>query len=135
MTAARPITNPRRSVGMRVVQGHQSARPRLSGWILYTVVAAVAFFGLIYSQTQLNASAIEINEIQQAIELEQERFEALQLQIARLESPALVVPVAEELGMVFPADMVALTAEGVVGTDEGAGERLAELESVLTAAP
>lgn len=135
MTAARPITNPRRSAGMRVVQGAQGTRPRVGGWIVYTVVAAVAFFGLIYSQTRLNASAIEINEIQQAIELEQERFETLQLQIARLESPALVVPAAEELGMVFPTDMVALTASGVVGTDEGAGERLAELESVLTAAP
>lgn len=135
MTAARPITSPRRHAGMRVVQGHSGARPRVGGWIVYTVVAAVAFFGLIYSQTRLNASAIKINEIQQAIEVEQEQFETLQLQIARLESPALVVPAAEELGMVFPTDMVALTASGVVGTDEGAGERLAELESVLTAAP
>lgn len=135
MTAARPLTTQPRPAGMRVVQGRRTVRPRIGAWIVYTVVAAVAFFGLIYSQTRLNARAIEINEIQQAIEVEQERFESLQLQVARLESPSLVVPAAEELGMVFPTDMVALTASGVVGTDQGAGERLAELESVLTAAP
>lgn len=103
---------------VRVIEGRLSSRPRIASWVLYTVVFAVVFFGLIFSQTRLNQSALTIQEIEKEIAIEREMAEDLRLQVARLQSPARVQPAADELGMVFPSSLETLTASGVVTTDE-----------------
>jgi len=90
----------------------------------------MVFFGLIYSQTRLNQSALEIQEIENLIEAEHEIAEDLSLQVARLRSPARVQPAAIDLGMVFPSFLETLTTPGVVAV----GERtLPERTQILSA--
>lgn len=100
--------------GIRVIKGTRSEQPRVGGWAVYSVVVALVFFGQIYSQTELDSSAFELKELDSQIaEAQAEQLE-LKLEVARLDSPARIVPAADELGMVLPTDRRAITAPGVV---------------------
>lgn len=103
---------------VRVIEGKALARPRIASWVVYSLVLALAFFGLIYSQTRLNQSALVIQGIESEIASELEIAEDLRLQVARLQSPARVQPAAADLGMVFPVSLETLTAPGVVAGNE-----------------
>ena len=103
---------------VRVIEGASITRPRIASWVVYVIVIALAFFGLIYSQTRLNQSALVIQDIERQIVAELEIAEGLRLQAARLQSPARVQPAATELGMVFPTSLETLTAPGVVAANE-----------------
>lgn len=114
---AQPIRQ-RHAASVRVIEGTSVGRPRIASWVVYSIVIAVAFFGLIYSQTRLNQSALVIQDIERQIVAELEVAEDLRLQAARLMSPARVQPAASELGMVFPSSLETLTAPGVVAANE-----------------
>ena len=101
-----------------MIEGRLGARPRIASWMLYTIAFALVFFGLIFSQTRLNQSALTIQEIETQIAIEREIAEDLGLQVARLQSPARVQPAADDLGMVFPSSLETLTASGVVTADD-----------------
>ena len=116
---------------MRVIEGASGPKPRVTAWILYLIVIALAFFGLIYSQTRLNQSALEIQEIESLIAAEHEIAEDLSLQVARLRSPARVQPAAVDLGMVFPSFLETLTTPGVVAV----GERMLPERTQILSAP
>lgn len=111
---ARLAPQPARRAPVRVVAGSRRARPRIGGWVVYTVVVALAFFGLIYSQTSLDSSAFELKELEAQIAVEEAEYQELRLMVARLQSPARIAPAAEDLGMVLPHSMQTVTAPGVV---------------------
>lgn len=68
------------------------------------VVGVAAFLGLVFARTSLDNSAFDLAELDVAIEQQTELNQDLKLQIARLENPARIAPLAEEMGLVIPAE-------------------------------
>ncbi len=128
---ARPLRAASRPAPIRVIHGQGARRPRIAGWVVYTTVVALAFFGLIYSQTSLDASAFELKEIEAQIAVEETRYQELRLEVARLQSPARVAPAAESMGMVLPTALHTVTVPGVVAAED---EPVTPTD-LLTAAP
>ena len=89
---------------LAVVRGRRVALPRLAmaPWLLYTGLLALAFIGLVYAQTSLNATAMELDELRAQTVVAQAEGDALRLEIARLSSPDRVIGRAEELGKQLP---------------------------------
>jgi cell division protein FtsL len=98
---------PVRSAGSRprlaVVRGVRSIpRIALAPWLLYTALLALAFLGLVYSQSSLNTKSMELAQIQAETRVVAAQRDALRLEVARLSSPDRVITRAEELGMTLP---------------------------------
>lgn len=68
------------------------------------LIAVVAFLGLGFARTSLDRSAFELAELNQAIDEQAALNEQLRLEVARLENPARIAPLADELGLVIPGD-------------------------------
>ena len=100
--------------------------------LLFSTIAVVAFFAIIWSRIILDRTAFELQELEGRIAAEQARYGELRLEVARLESPSRIAPLAEELGMVFPSGTETVAAKGVERT-AGSPRRLAELRSILSA--
>lgn len=134
---ARPLRAGRTAAApLRVVRGRRIARPQVGVWLVYTLVAVVAFFALIYSRTALDRTAIELRAVEQQIAEEENTFQQLRLEVARLSSPERIVPAAEELGLVYPDEVLPVAAAGVVAADpDDPEQRWAEVKSVLSASP
>jgi cell division protein FtsL len=121
---------------LRVVRGRRIARPQVGVWAVYTIVAIVAFFALIYSRTALDRSAIELERVEEQISIEENTYQQLRLEVARLGSPERIVPAAAELGLVYPDVVQPVAAAGVVTVEQDDLEqRWAEVKSVLSASP
>lgn len=99
---------------LRVVGSPRVRRPQMGLWVVYTTIAIVAFFGLILSRTALDETAFELRELSQQIAVEMELQQQLGLEAARLASPGAIVPAAEALGMVLPADVIPVAVPGVL---------------------
>lgn len=124
------------SAPLRVVRGRRIGRPQIGVWAVYTVVAVVAFFALIYSRTALDRSAIELQTVNEQIAEAENTFQQLRLEVARLGSPDRIVPAAAELGLVYPDVVLPVAAAGVVAVEQNELEqRWAEVKSVLSASP
>jgi len=74
----------------------------MAPWMIVVLVAVVGFLGLVFARTSLDSSAFELADLQQSIGEQDALNQELQLEIARLENPARIAPLAEELGMVMP---------------------------------
>lgn len=130
---ARPLRQraPRSGHGLRVIEGKRTRRPVLAPWMAFTLVVVIAFLGLVIARTTLDRGAFELAELNQRIVEAEARQEQLLLEIARLESPGRIGPLAEEMGLVYPEDRRLLLVEGVstpgpVGDPRWAGvDRLA----------
>ena len=68
------------------------------------LIAVVAFLGLGFARTSLDRSAFELAELNKAIAEQDALNGQLRLEVARLENPARIAPLADELGLVIPAD-------------------------------
>ncbi|MGH8934812.1 MAG: hypothetical protein ACRDXD_00840 [Acidimicrobiia bacterium] len=132
---ARPVAIPRPRPHLRVVQGRAARAPRLAPWALFTTLVLLAFFGLIFSRIALDRSAFVLEELEDQIALEAVRYQGLRLEVARLQSPQRVLQQAEEMGLVFPAEVRTLSVPAAVATGENPGGRWAEVKSVLGALP
>jgi cell division protein FtsL len=62
----------------------------------------VAFLGLGFARTSLDSSAFDLAELNKAINEQAAINQQLKLDLARLENPARIAPLAEELGLVLP---------------------------------
>lgn len=112
MTAPALRTRPRPRPGLQVVAG-RGGKPRLSGWIFFSLVAVLAFLGMVFVRTSLDRSTIELAALEQNLAEARSLNQRLRLEIARLESPARIAPLARDLGMVYPQTSERLIVDGV----------------------
>lgn len=113
MTALSPRSNARIRPGLSVVSGRRP-RPRLLSWTVFSLLAVVAFLGMVLVRTSLDNTAIELSRIERSLADASALNQRLRLEIARLESPARVAPLAQDLGMVYPQQSEQLIVDGVV---------------------
>lgn len=113
------------------------ARPRhrAGHWSLFFVLVLAAFFGLIYSRLSLDASAFDLDELQDRIVAEEHRQSLLQVDVARLQDPERVAIVAERLGLVYPEVRTQLTVDPVDERLNDIEARWAQAESRVRAQP
>jgi len=113
---ARPLRRVTEADPLRVVQGRRLHRPALAPWMIMALIGVVAFLGLGFARTSLDRSAFELAELNQSIAEATALNQSLHLDIARLENPARIAPLAEDLGLVIPSStnriLVDLTPTG-----------------------
>jgi len=113
VTALQPRTYPRFRPGLSVVNGRRP-RPRLLPWLTFSLVAVTAFLGMVLVRTSLDNTAIELARVEEGLAEARSLNQRLRLEIARLESPARIAPLAQEMGMEYPQQSRQLVVEGVV---------------------
>ena len=123
MTAARPLRRPATDEGLRVLKGRRLQRLSLAPWTIMVIIGVVAFLGLGFARTSLDRSAFELDQLTRSIAEQEAVNEQLKLEIARMENPARIAPLAEELGLVIPGD----TRQLLVELDDG-GPAVASVE-------
>lgn len=99
---ARPIRKPSQQENLRVLKGRRLRRPSLAPWMIMALIGIMAFLGLGFARTSLDNSAFELAEISQTLDEQSAINRQLKLEIAQLENPARIAPLAEEMGMVIP---------------------------------
>lgn len=99
-----PLPSPGRSERFRVLKGRKLRRPSVAPWMIMVIIAVVAFLGLGFARTSLDRSAFELAELNKAIDEQAALNEQLRLEVARLENPARIAPLAAEMGLVIPDD-------------------------------
>ncbi|MGA7097292.1 MAG: hypothetical protein WB245_06965 [Acidimicrobiia bacterium] len=104
MTAARPLRRRTEEKTLRVLPGRRLRRPTLAPWMIVAAIAVIAFLGLGFARTSLDRSAFELDRLDKAITEQEAINQQLKLEIAKLENPARIAPLAEELGLVLPND-------------------------------
>lgn len=118
---------PRREAGerLRVLKGRSLRKPSVAPWMIMVLIAVVAFLGLAFARTSLDRSAFDLAELNRAIDEQSAVNEQLRLEVARMENPAHIAPLAHEMGLVIPDDtnqlLVNLDAPSPV-VAENAGE-------------
>lgn len=123
--SAVPLPDVAREQGLRVLRGRRLHRPTVAPWTIVVLIAILAFLGLGFARTSLDRSAFELAELDKAIREQSAANIELTLEIARLENPARIAPLAEELGLVIPETtnplLVDLAPDQPVlaGVDEG----------------
>jgi cell division protein FtsL len=103
MTAPAPGSSPSPE-GFRLLRGRRLRRPSIAPWMIMVVIAIVAFLGLVFARTSLDKSAFDLAELDQAIDEQTALNEQLRLEVARLENPARIAPLADDLGLVIPSE-------------------------------
>ena len=128
-----PVRRPRPHI--RVIPGRAVQPLRMAPWLLFTALVIFVFFALIYSRTTLSDSAFDLDKVESQIAQEEAAYQQLRLEVARLQSPERIVPLAEQIGLVLPTQVRTVEAAGVTGSESGAEARWAEVKSILTASP
>lgn len=90
----------------------------MAPWIVLSLITVGAFLALVGTRTALDRSALELAELNAAIAEEASRNQQLRIEIAELENPARIAPLAEELGLVIPEERRQILVQGV-GRDDG----------------
>lgn len=101
---AQPLRKVGSDQGLRVLKGRRVRKPSIAPWMIMVLIAVVAFLGLGFARTSLDRSAFELAELNKAIDEQDALNEQLRLEVARLENPARIAPLADELGLVIPGD-------------------------------
>lgn len=89
------------------------------------IVGITAFLGLVFARTSLDQSAFELADLNRSIAEQADINRELRLEVAQLENPAHIAPLAEEMGLIIPEDtrqlLVDLTPASprVVSADDG----------------
>ena len=96
----RPVPDER----FRVLKGRKLRKPSVAPWMVMVLIAVVAFLGLGFARTSLDRSAFELAELNKGIAEQAALNEQLRLEVARMENPARIAPLADEMGLVIPSD-------------------------------
>jgi cell division protein FtsL len=112
--------------GLRVLKGRRLRKPSLAPWMIMVLIAVIAFLGLGFARTSLDRSAFDLAELNRSIGEQSALNEQLRLEVAQLENPARIAPLADEMGLVIPNDtnqlLVDLDVPGpVVAENDGDG--------------
>ena len=108
---ARALRAPTRRQGLRVVQGRKRGSQSVSPFLVFTIIVLSAVFGIVLARTALDQGAFDLAELERAITEAEAENAALRLEVASLESPIRIAPMAEQLGMVFPSESRPLVVE------------------------
>lgn len=124
---AHPVRVPVRREGLRVLKGRRLQRPSVAPWMVMALIGVLAFLGLGFARTSLDRAAFELAELNRVIDSQTALNQQLRLEMARLESPARIAPLAEELGLVIPSDTNQLlvdldSAPPLVAVADGEGQ-------------
>lgn len=111
MSSARPLRVQQPRSRLRVVKGRGHRRATIAPFVMFGAVVVASMIGLVVARTSLDAGAFELTALNDAIELEERLQERLQLDVARLESPGRIAPMAENMGMVIPEERLVLLIE------------------------
>lgn len=93
--------------------GGGGRRFRVVLWVAAPLLAVSVFMSLIFMRTALDQSIYELRNLNQQIAEETARRQRLRLEITRLSSPTVILPAAEELGLILPERVVPLTPLGL----------------------
>ena len=125
---ARPLAAPgRRSAGMRLVQGRRKRRPVVTPFVLFVLILLIALFGIVFARTALDQGAFDLAELNRSIVQASTDNTRLRLEVARLESPTRVAPLAEQMGMVFPTERDTVVVERLTDPQAPADPRWASI--------
>ncbi|MGH8913568.1 MAG: hypothetical protein ACRDZM_03535 [Acidimicrobiia bacterium] len=126
MTAARPLRRTAPKENLRVISSRRLRRLTLAPWMIVVIIGVVAFLGLGFARTSLDRSAFELDRLNGAVAEQEAINEQLKLEIARMENPARIAPLAEEMGLVIPGQtrqlLVDLDGGPAVASAENSGE-------------
>jgi cell division protein FtsL len=102
---------------LRVVQPGERTMRRLTplGGIVLTALVFLVLAGLAGAHTLIAQGQMRLDSLDDKVQTEQARYQALRKQVAEAESPDRIVEAAEAQGMVSPDDLVYLQPP----TDEG----------------
>jgi cell division protein FtsL len=111
---------------LRVLKGRRLRKPSMAPWMIMVMIAVIAFLGLGFARTSLDRSAFDLAELNRSIDEQSALNEQLRLEVAQLENPARIAPLADEMGLVIPGDtnqlLVDLDVPGpVVAENDGDG--------------
>jgi cell division protein FtsL len=88
--------------GLRVLRGRKIRKPAIAPWMIMALVGITAFLGLVFARTSLDNAAFELAELNAMISEQTELNRDLNIEIANLENPARIAPLAEEMGLIIP---------------------------------
>ncbi len=118
-----------------VVIDQRARRRRVGGWVALAFTLAALFFVMISTRVALDRNAFILQDIRRQIETEEVRYWDLRLRLAELQAPARVAAAAEEMGMVYPGEIVTIEVPGLGSPGPGAEEGWADLKHLLSAQP
>ncbi len=101
---AQTLRSPGTDERLRVLKGRKLRKPSVAPWMFMVLIAIVAFLGLGFARTSLDRSAFDLAELNKAIAEQAALNEQLRLEVARLENPARIAPLADDMGLVIPSD-------------------------------
>ena len=67
------------------------------------VITVIGFLGLGFARTSLDRSAFELAELNRSIAEQEAMNQELRLEVAQMENPARIAPLADALGLVIPS--------------------------------
>jgi cell division protein FtsL len=81
--------------------------------IFFTFLVVAVFFSMIYLRIALDRSAFELDTITDQIAVEESLQLDLRLELAQLQDPQRIASQAEEIGLVYPDERVAIVVDGL----------------------
>lgn len=114
---ARPLRVPLRDSRLRVIAGRRTRRPAAAPWVVVSLIAIATFLALVASRTALDRAAFDLAALDAAIAEQATINQQLRIEIAQLENPARIAPLAEEMGLVIPTERRQLLVGGVTRDD------------------
>ena len=111
----RPLRQPESEAAppLTVISGGGGRRFRVVLWVAAPLLAVSVFMSLIFMRTALDQSIYDLRNLNQQIAEETARRQQLRLEITRLSSPTVILPAAEEMGLILPERVVPLTPLGL----------------------
>lgn len=133
MTARAQRRAPHAMARLRVIAGKKRTQhPHVAPWMAFTLVVVVALFGIVTTQTSLDQGAFELAELHRSIANAETENQHLRLEVARLESPARIAPIAAGMGLVYPDTRRTVMVDGVIDQVVEGDQRWASIAEFAT---
>ena len=87
--------------------------PRLLPLVFFTFLVVAVFFSMIYLRIALDRSAFELDTITDQIAVEESLQLDLRLELAQLQDPQRIASQAEQIGLVYPDERVAIVVDSL----------------------
>lgn len=135
MTARTEALRRRAAAELATPAAPARSQPPVRSWIIFAIAVIIAFFGLIFSRISLDRSAFVLENLERQIAEQEARVGELRVEVARLQSPDRISSLAEEMGLVYPAERVSLRVPEIPFDVQDSEYLWAQLRSSPTAQP